>query len=144
MSLMDDVTLKQYLDNPDNYIKNFEVGGKYNNTQLIDNIGSVQPIIYNGDKFKLGISVYTTKGKYDFVIIKGEIKFGENHSFISKGVNVDYAGSITFSNSGKITRISNDSGHYKPNFDDISVVKNTLVKQYGIDTSNILIDNYFN
>jgi hypothetical protein len=30
MALMDDTILKEYLEKPDNYVNNFEVGGKYN------------------------------------------------------------------------------------------------------------------
>jgi hypothetical protein len=30
MALMDDYMLIQYLEKPDSYISNFEVGGKYN------------------------------------------------------------------------------------------------------------------
>jgi hypothetical protein len=40
MALMDDYMIKQYLEKPDSYISNFEVGGKYNMLVVKQNIAN--------------------------------------------------------------------------------------------------------
>jgi hypothetical protein len=45
------------------------------------------------------------------------------HLSLSKGADVDYAGTIQFSQSGKIKFWDNDSGHYQPPAKGAAVVK---------------------
>jgi hypothetical protein len=53
-----------------------------------------------------------------------------NHSDILNGRNVLSAGMITFEN-GKIKKINNDSGHYKPSADNLSKAVEVLRAKYG-------------
>ncbi|MDD2871200.1 MAG: hypothetical protein PHS49_04370 [Candidatus Gracilibacteria bacterium] len=150
MSLMDDTILKEYLEKPDNYIINFEVGGKYNMLLKEQLSGSQTPLIFNDGKFR------TPDGKsgsiaseYDYVLLKNgdtyELKIGKEHSWLARGQNVEYAGIFKLS-SGKtgVEYLNNGSGHYKPNFNDIGGkqrLTDTFYKKFGIDISN-KITNY--
>ncbi|UWE18232.1 hemagglutinin repeat-containing protein [Herbaspirillum huttiense] len=73
----------------------------------------------------------TPKGTFDFVQVNGEIRIAppkndpdvSGHLSLSKGADVDYAGTIQFSQSGKIKFWDNDSGHYQPPAKGAAVVK---------------------
>jgi hypothetical protein len=72
----------------------------------------------------------TPKGAFDFVQIDGEIRIAppknnpdiSGHLSLSSGADVDYAGTVQFSQSGKLKFWDNNSGHYQPPATGASVV----------------------
>jgi filamentous hemagglutinin len=71
----------------------------------------------------------TPKGTFDFIQIGGEIKISpvrndgfSTHLQLSKGAEVDYAGSIQFSQKGALKWWNNSSGHYMPPAAQSSIV----------------------
>jgi len=53
-------------------------------------------------------------GSYDFVVQDGRLLVGRGHYALSGGRPVEYAGEITFSETGTLTSWSNASGHFRP------------------------------
>jgi hypothetical protein len=71
----------------------------------------------------------TPKGVFDFVQIGYKIKIApprdddfSGHLSLSKGADVDYAGTIQFSQKGGLKWWSNNSGHYQPAPENSSIV----------------------
>ena len=58
-----------------------------------------------------------TAGRFDFVIMdNGELRIGRGHDFLSKQAEtVRGAGEIYVNEQGKVEAVTNNSGHYKPN-----------------------------
>jgi hypothetical protein len=64
----------------------------------------------------------TPKGTFDFVQVDGEIRIAppkndpnvSGHLSLSKGKDVDFAGTIQFSQKGDLKSWDNASGHYRP------------------------------
>ncbi|WP_283093916.1 hemagglutinin repeat-containing protein [Pseudomonas sp. MWU12-2345] len=73
----------------------------------------------------------TPKGVFDFVQVDGEIRIAppkndpdvSGHLSLSRGADVDYAGTIQFSQKGSLKFWDNSSGHYQPSAAGASVVK---------------------
>jgi hypothetical protein len=92
-----------------------------------------------GDKFK-NQKGYTAGGTYQYVIKEdGTVLMGKDvgHIDLAQGGKVQYAGEVTFTNSGKLKNWSNRSGHYWPeagqasNF--IDILKNNGITDINMD-----------
>lgn len=149
MSLMDDVTLKQYLDNPDNYIKNFEVWGKYNMVLKEQLIWSQTPLIFKDWKFRTpDWKSGTIRSEYDYVLIKNwneyDIKFWKEHSWLANWANVEYAWIFKLSSwKSWVEYLNNGSWHYKPSINDIirkQILADTFYNKFWIDITNKIIN----
>ncbi|MFH1947129.1 MAG: RHS repeat-associated core domain-containing protein [Candidatus Magasanikbacteria bacterium] len=82
----------------------------------------------------------TPPREVNYILKDGQIKFGDKHSFLAKGGNVDYAGSVRFSTDYKsVEWWNNGSGHYLPDSNDLngrSMVEREFKKNLGIDLNN--------
>ncbi|MDP4008606.1 MAG: hypothetical protein Q8P68_05450 [Candidatus Peregrinibacteria bacterium] len=121
--------VSQIITKPGKYkslLSNDEVGRLYNLQKTSD--GKIRYFVNNERR-----SIKTV----DYILQDGKLKFGEKHSFISKGGNVDYAGTMNISKDGKsIESWDNMSGHYKPNASDIegqSAVREAFKEQFGLE-----------
>jgi filamentous hemagglutinin len=73
----------------------------------------------------------TPKGTFDFVQVDGEIRIAppkndpnvSGHLSLSKDADVDYAGTVQFSQKGNLKFWDNNSGHYQPPATSAPVVK---------------------
>lgn len=73
-----------------------------------------------------------TFNSIDFVVTTdGKLILGKKHHFLGKATDVEAAGTLKLSN-GRITRISNDSGHYEPSVLETEKYP-TIFKQLGLD-----------
>lgn len=83
-----------------------------------------------------------TNGRYDFVITqKGELRIGTGHHNLSDGAStVSAAGRLKIHN-GKVTRVNNDSGHYKPSAAETKAGLSELGKA-GVNLNNAKVTIY--
>jgi RHS repeat-associated protein len=111
-------------------------GKIYSNLQMTSD-GKFRYFV-NGERF-------TPKSEMDFILQDGKLKFGEKHSFLSNGKDVDYAGKIYFkSDATKIDSWIPDSGHYKPSNFDVAgqeMVKDAFKQQFGVDLPKMTLFN---
>ena len=78
----------------------------------------------------------------DFVIkTNGEIVIGFRHTVLANGDDVLAAGRLKFDGHGKIRRVTNESGHYRPSVDE-SMQFAEVFKEAGLDISSARA-NYF-
>ena len=141
MNKMDEYTKNLYIADPEKWIANYGKGGKYNSLKQIDLDWKFNPIQIIWWKFR-DSRWYTATGNRDFVIESGRLVFGERHSYISNGRNVDYAWTIQLNNNGEIIGWSNRSGHYLPTVDDKWLVVIAFKQQFSTDISNALFTSY--
>ncbi len=144
MNKMDDFMYKQYVNNPQKYIDNFEVGGKYNMLLEKDTIADgwkKWDLEYINWKIRYNNGfTFSSWEKVDFVVINWELKFWKYHSFISNWENVDYAWILHFGKNNQPNRWSNRSGHYKPDLDDIDG-KNKFLDLFDDKFNEVWIKN---
>lgn len=80
---------------------------------------------------------HTPPSEIDYILKDGKLKFGKEHTYLSHGEPVEYAGKIKISSDGtSINRWDNGSGHYKPKADDIIAqqkVREAFKKELDID-----------
>lgn len=120
--MMKPVIFETHLENPQGYIDNFK-NWKYPMLIEQDETWKRELFTYD-DTNKIFINKYGGWMKnqtLDFIVIiidwRYWINFGSNHSFLSKGENVIYAGEIKFFEWEPSTW-TNRSGHYKPDLWD--------------------------
>lgn len=78
----------------------------------------------------------------DFVIkTNGEIVVGFRHTVLANGDDVLAAGRLKFDGHGKIRRVTNESGHYRPTIDE-SMQFAQVFKEAGLDVSSARANYY--
>ncbi|MCH2189221.1 hypothetical protein MK079_05345, partial [Candidatus Gracilibacteria bacterium] len=124
---------------------------KYNNLKEVDTEGSVNALKSVNGKIKLANGNTPKGAPLNYVLLNenGSMRlvFGEGHSYLSLGKNVEYAGEIKFTNSGNISFLNNRSGHYLPDFNDSegkNNVLNTMKSRFGIDLDISIFQEYKN
>ena len=82
-----------------------------------------------------------TSGQFDFVVtIEGNIMLGRKHTYMSKGADVQAAGTLKLRN-GKVVNIDNNSGHYVPNLEQTLKFKQ-IFQENGVDVSKAHLKVY--
>lgn len=140
MSLMDDTMLKEYLDNPQKYVDNFEVWGTYN--MLVSADETWKRIIPSINDSWLFINNYWGRLHWtiDFIVTKNPsweywINFWLKHSYLSNWDNLFYAWWLQFKN-WILLNFTNWSWHYRPSKNDldwINATKQAFKKRMNID-----------
>ncbi|WP_270573182.1 hypothetical protein [Bacillus glycinifermentans] len=76
----------------------------------------------------------------DFVIdIEGNLHIGRGHSFLANGKDVQAAGKLKINGQGQIRRISNESGHYRPNAEQAKKFPDAF-NQTGLNVKNAWLE----
>ena len=122
-------------------------GEKYSSKQSINNkfpndnqSGKEYDYVFDGGR------IHTKNGvrDFDFIIgMDGNLHIGSGHSYLSRGKNVQAAGTMKINSQGYIRNITNNSGHYQPNlresFNYPKILKN---RGFKIDNSWISINSF--
>ena len=122
-------------------------GEKYSSKQSINNkfpndnqSGKEYDYVFDGGR------IHTKNGvrDFDFIIdMDGNLHIGSGHSYLSKGKNVQAAGTMKINSQGYIRNITNNSGHYQPNlresFNYPKILKN---RGFKMDNSWISINSF--
>lgn len=135
--------LNEYLSKPNYYLKNFEVGGKYNMLEKLQTKTNCDtcklaklPIQIVNWKIKNSVW-WNFDGKFDFFIVNWELKFWKGHSFISEWKNVEYAWELFFDKSWNLNWFSKGSWHYQPLLEDKYIIINFMKEKYNFDISRL-------
>ncbi|MCZ0071127.1 hypothetical protein OZL46_22490 [Bacillus sonorensis] len=76
----------------------------------------------------------------DFVIdMDGNLHIGRGHSYLANGKDVQAAGKLKINGQGQIRRISNESGHYRPNADQAKKYPDAF-NQTGLNVKNAWLE----
>ncbi|UOY88681.1 hypothetical protein [Bacillus glycinifermentans] len=76
----------------------------------------------------------------DFVIdMEGNLHIGRGHSFLANGKDVQAAGKLKINGQGQIRRISNESGHYRPNAEQAKKFPDAF-NQTGLNVKNAWLE----
>jgi hypothetical protein len=78
----------------------------------------------------------------DFVVTRdGRMILGKKHNTLANGESVLSAGQLKIDGSGRIRRIDNLSGHYRPTVEESSIVPR-LLKDMGLDLEGVRLQLY--
>jgi hypothetical protein len=156
---MDDAMLKEYLQNQQKYIDDFEVWGKFNmvvyQSSIYDWIDDIKitPTIKDWVFYGTDNEILTRKD-YLFVFQNWKLQivspvhpttlriWDYGHADIWSLKNVDFAWEITFEK-WKVTSFSNHSGHYKPDVDGVNNFIISIKQEYGYDFDINLFDKVY-
>jgi hypothetical protein len=140
----DEVLLKKYLDNSDEFINSFK-DGRYPVLSKPWTYSNWYYVWYkNGIFINKDLSLLEDVN-YDFIVQNWEIKFWVWHSAISWWKNVDFAGTIHFDSNWIPYSWSNNSWHYKTLSSDRKIFIDVAKKQfYWFDFSNIYFNSVIN
>ncbi len=131
-------TTRRIVNTTDNISSNL-IKAVDNTPQVGVEFGSLGAKIVDGNISLSGRSV--TTGSFDFVVNKaGDLVVGNGHHALSGGKAVQAAGTLKIYK-GKVTTITNSSGHYKPSVSAGEGFGNIL-KNAGVDVSGTKLKLY--
>ncbi len=141
MNKMDSYMKELYMADPEKWIGNYGKWGKLNCLSKPQLEGKFYTLtIKNGKVFSDKIIAWNWNHVLDFIYKDRKIIFWENHGFMAKWENLDYAGKLSLKQNGIVQRFIIKSGHYSPSKNDIEMqqtVVSAFQKQYGLNLNDI-------